>query len=230
LLANVIGTNSNGTSAIKASVIGVLINESPGNVVQNNLISGNQVIGVEIAGATATGDVLQGNKIGTNEGGTAAIPNGADGIFINNAPGNIIGGTTTDAGNLVSCNGQIGIQIFGLKARRNLIEDNTLGRSSSGGRSPGLVNGDAGDLGIYVNTTPNVNTITGNVGQGQRESPTGAPFIPGGAPTNNGASARAAHRDKHARHFSHRPFLKVESTTGKRRRIGHGGALTGATE
>ena len=116
---NDIGTNSNGTTAITGSVIGVLINAAPGNTVQGNVISGNQVIGVDISEGTATKNVVQANKIGTNKAGTAAIPNGADGIFINEAPGNTVGGTTTVAGNLVSGNGQIGIQIFGLGASGN---------------------------------------------------------------------------------------------------------------
>jgi virginiamycin B lyase len=230
VVGNEIGTNVDGTRAITGSGIGVLIDGAPGNVVANNVISGNQEIGVEIAGATASGNVLQGNRIGTNQAGNAAIPNGADGIFINNAPANTIGGSGSGAGNLVAGNGEIGIQIFGLGARRNLIANNTLGRSATGRRTAGLLNGNAGDLGIYVNTTPNVNTITGNIGQGQRESPTGAPFIPGVPAAGSGASARAAHRGEHGRHFAHRPFFKVGSAAGQGRRVGRGRALTATTE
>ncbi len=167
ILRNSIGTSSDGTRAIGGSVIGVLINAAPGNLVQSNVISGNQVIGVEIAGATASSNIVQSNLIGTNQSGTAAIPNGADGIFVNNAPGNTIGGQASADGNVVSGNGQLGIQIFGLGARRNLIENNTLGRNISGGVGRGLLNGNSGDLGIYVNTTPNANTIVGNIGQGR---------------------------------------------------------------
>ena len=166
ILRNSIGTSSDGTRAIGGSVIGVLINAAPGNLVQSNVISGNQVIGVEIAGATASSNIVQSNLIGTNQSGTAAIPNGADGIFVNDAPGNTIGGQASADGNVVSGNGQLGIQIFGLGARRNLIENNTLGRNISGGVGRGLLNGNSGDLGIYVNTTPNANTIVGNIGQG----------------------------------------------------------------
>ncbi len=139
----------------------------------------------------------------------AAIPNGADGIFINDAPGNTIGGANRAAGNVVSGNREIAIQIFGLGAHGNLIENNILGRNASGGSSPGLLNGDANDLGIYVNTTPTANTIVANVGQGLRDSPTGAPFNPSDPGSAGGATARALHRVKHARPFAHRPLLKA---------------------
>jgi titin len=209
LQGNAIGTNSNGTAAIKGSVIGVLINEASGNVVQNNVISGNKFIGVDIAAGTATKNVVEGNHIGTNKAGTAAIPNGSDGIFINNAPGNTIGGNTSATGNLVSGNGQVGIQIFGLGARGNLIQNNILGRNASRGVSPGLLNGGSGDLGIYVNTIPNVNTIVGNVGQGLRLSPTGAPFVPNDPQSTQGSTTRVQRPREHSRPFAHRPFYKA---------------------
>ncbi len=211
LQGNFIGTDGNGTSAITGSVIGVLINAAPGNVVRHNVISGNQVIGVEIAEATATGNIVQANDIGTNDIGTVAIPNGADGIFVNNAPGNTIGGSAPNAGNLVSGNRQVGIQIFGLGAHGNLVLNNTLGRTASGALSTGLLNGTSNDLGIYVNTTPAINTITGNTGQGQRQSPTGAPFDPGDPASAKGSALAVRHSRAHARPFTHRPFLKARS-------------------
>ena len=219
LQGNYIGTNSDGSSAITShgsspitrSVIGVLINEAFKNVVQNNVISGNQFIGIEIAGATASGNVVQGNVIGTNKAGTAAIPNGADGIFINDAPRNTIGGTTKAAGNLVSGNSQVGIQIFGLGAQKNLIQNNTLGRTVSGAVRTGLLNGDSNDLGLYVNTTPTINTIIDNIGQGLRDSPTGAPFIPRDPGSTQGTTTEVRRPGEHARPFSHRPFLQARS-------------------
>jgi len=211
LLGDSIGTNKDGTRAIASSAIGVLINEASGTIVQSNVISGNLVIGIEIAGATASGNVLQGNLIGTNKAGTAAISDGVDGIFVNNAPGNTIGGTTKPDGNLVSGNSQVGIQIFGFGARKNLIQNNILGRDRSGVVRAGLLNGNANDLGVYVNTTPGVNTIIGNIGQGARESPTGAPFNPIDPGSNNRASTRVFLRGKHARPFYHRLFFRASN-------------------
>ena len=82
----------------------------------------------------ASGNLVQGNKIGTNAGGTAAIPNGRDGIFINDAPNNMIGGTAAGAGNLISGNGSVGIQLFGTLTRGNVIQGNALGLNAAGVR------------------------------------------------------------------------------------------------
>ena len=132
VLNNYIGTNVEGTAALPNSVIGVLISQSSRNTVQGNLISGNGFVGLEIAGGTASGNQVQGNKIGTNFDGTAAIPNGLDGITINDAPNNLIGGTTAGAGNLISGNGSVGIQLFGSLTQGNVIEGNALGLDSAG--------------------------------------------------------------------------------------------------
>ena len=156
VLNNSIGTNVEGTAALPNSVIGVLISQSSGNTVQGNLISGNGFIGLEIAGGTASGNQVQGNKIGTNFDGTAAIPNGLDGILINNAPNNTIGGTTAGAGNLISGNRSVGIQLFGPLTVGNVIEGNALGLDSAG--RPTLLNRAGG---IFVNTGPLSNQIGG---------------------------------------------------------------------
>ena len=128
VLNNYIGTNVEGTAALPNSVIGVLISQSSRNTVQGNLISGNGLVGLEIAGVTASGNVVQSNKIGTNFDGTKAIPNGTlrpgDGIFIVNAPNNTIGGTAADAGNLISGNTFVGIELFGRFTRGNVIQGN----------------------------------------------------------------------------------------------------------
>ena len=153
---NYIGTNAAGTDALTNSVIGVLINQSPGNTEQGNVISGNRLIGLEIAGGTASGNLVQGNKIGTNAGGTAAIPNGQDGIFVNDAPNNTIGGTAAGAGNLISGNGSVGIQLFGPLTQGNVIEGNALGLDSTG--RPTLPNRAGG---IFVNTGLLTNQVGG---------------------------------------------------------------------
>ena len=156
---NYIGTNAAGIAALTNSVIGVLISQSSGNTVQDNLISGNRFVGLEIAGGaggTASGNLVQGNKIGTNFDGTTAIPNGLDGITINDAPNNLIGGTTAGAGNLISGNGSVGIQLFGALTQGNVIEGNALGLDSAG--RPTLPNRAGG---IFVNTGPLNNQVGG---------------------------------------------------------------------
>ena len=153
---NYIGTNAAGIAALTNSVIGVLISQSFGNTVQGNLISGNRLIGLEIAGGTASGNLVQGNKIGTNFDGTTAIPNGLDGVFISDAPNNTIGGTAAGAGNLISGNGSVGIQLFGPLTRGNVVEGNALGLNSAG--QPTLPNRAGG---IFVNTGPLNNQVGG---------------------------------------------------------------------
>src|SRR5271157_772237 len=170
ITGNRIGTNATGTAGLTDSaglirpVIGVLISQSFGNTVQGNLISGNRFLGVEIAGSTALGNQVQGNKIGTDAGGTRAVPNGLDGIFINDAPKNTIGGTAAGAGNLISANGSVGIQLSGTLTQGNVIEGNALGLDSTG--RPTLPN-PAG--GIFVNTGPLTNQVGGTApGQANR--------------------------------------------------------------
>jgi len=193
---NYIGTNAAGIDALTNSVIGVLISQSFGNTVQGNLISGNRFVGVEIAGSTATGNKVQGNMIGTDAGGTRAIPNGRDGIFINDAPNNTIGGTAPGTGNLISANLSAGIQIYGAGATNNQIFRNRIGLDANG--RPTLPNGMKPLVtGIFSQISINANdfgfsTVNQNLGQ---VLPWQSPSTIGGG-TVSGASqaAVAAHR------------------------------------
>ncbi len=197
ITGNRIGTNATGTAGLTDSaglihpVIGVLISQSSGNTVQGNLISGNRFLGLEIAGVaggTASGNLVQGNLIGTNAGGTRAIPNGFDGIFINDAPNNMIGGTAAGAGNLISGNGSVGIQLFGPLTLGNVIQGNALGLDSAG--RPTLRN-PAG--GIFVNTGPLNNTIGGTApGQANRGQSRPLFTVSGSQQSNPGSTAQAA--------------------------------------
>jgi hypothetical protein len=120
---NRIGTNAAGTAAIENLFNGINIAGSSGNLVggtdpgAGNVCSGNVQNGVHVVGRvnftetelTATilsvGNTVQGNLCGTNATGTAAIPNGIDGVRLNaGATFNIIGGTTAAARNVFSSN------------------------------------------------------------------------------------------------------------------------------
>jgi parallel beta-helix repeat protein len=141
IIGNFIGTNLTGTAAISGSSIGVLISNSASNSVggpnagDGNVISGNSEIGVYIAVSGATGNVVSNNFIGTDVNGFLGIPNGVDGIFINGAPGNLIGGTAARTGNVISANGSAGIQIFGAGATGNRIFRNRIGLNANDGRT-----------------------------------------------------------------------------------------------
>jgi len=153
---NVLGTDISGTAAMGNSTDGVTVS-FPGNVTINgNLISGNGRFGVFLQ---STGDsILQGNKIGTNASGSAALPNGADGVFLIDGNGNTIGGTTPGAGNLISGNNEFGILLAGTSG--TLIQDNRIGTDVVGTVAvPNAFDG------IYV-LGASGNTIAGNLVSG----------------------------------------------------------------
>ena len=122
-----------------------------------NVISGNAAEGVLIEDAATTGNLVEGNHIGTDLAGTKAVPNGADGVFINSAPGNTIGGPAASQRNIISGNGRQGITIFQATASGNIVQGNYLGTDVTG--SAFIPN--AGD-GIRIDGAAN-NQITGNV-------------------------------------------------------------------
>src|SRR5262249_38741282 len=96
-----------------------------------NLISGNLGHGIWIEGASARHNGVQGNYIGTNAAGTAPLGNAVNGVFIQDAPNNTIGGPGI-AGNLISANGFVGVWIEGEAAARNRVENNRIGTDANG--------------------------------------------------------------------------------------------------
>src|SRR5207248_1090832 len=77
---------------------------------ERNLISGNGKDGVWIQ-SFSTGDLIEGNTIGTDVTGAVALGNSLDGVFVDGAPNNTIGGTTSGAGNLISGNQGNGLNL-----------------------------------------------------------------------------------------------------------------------
>lgn len=135
---NSIGTDLPGTGALGNAIDGVFVNGSPSNLIggldpaSRNIISGNHATGVRIAGAAAAGNTVQGNLIGTDGLGSRSIGNLFDGIFIDGAPANLVGGLAPGAGNLISGNGSVGIQIFGPAAAGNQVLGNLIGTDATG--------------------------------------------------------------------------------------------------
>ena len=110
------------------------------NAGDTNLISGNAVDGIHIAASSS--DLVEGNLIGTNVAGTGAVPN-AYGVVVDPSDSdNTIGGSTSGAGNVISGNSVVGIEIGGSSS--TIIQGNTVGSS------PGLGNG----IGLYDPATP----------------------------------------------------------------------------
>jgi parallel beta-helix repeat protein len=107
-----------------------------------NIISGNGVStspygqGIFIQGPNTTNNTIQGNYIGVDASGKAGVGNYHQGVLIDaDAPGNTVGGTAGDAGNVIAYNGQGGIWI---DSSSNLVAGNLIGVGADG--SPPLGN------------------------------------------------------------------------------------------
>ena len=185
---NLIGTD--GTSDLGNLVDGINISNSPNNTIggllagDRNVISGNSDDGITF-GTTANSNLVLGNYIGTNLAGTSAIPNGDDGIVITSSS-NIIGGSASGAGNLLSGNGGDGLEISVVTTTpaSNQIQGNTIGLNASG--TAKLANSGYGirlvgavNTNIGGNVTGAGNTISGNTLSGIQVSASTGTIITG---------------------------------------------------
>jgi hypothetical protein len=202
VIGNMIGTTSDGLSARGNGAVGIVIDGAPGNVIGDfglgstggsNLISANKT-GVLVTGSGATQNLVQANLIGTNVNGTVApltgglpIGNAGDGIDIENAPANTVGGAGTNLGNVISNNGSAGIAISGQGANHTTVQSNLIGTDMAGtsavpNAGDGILLSDAlndtigstqpgqgnviaanGGCGIHlVSADTNLNTVVGN--------------------------------------------------------------------
>ena len=76
-----------------------------------DVISGNHANGVFILGPSAQGNIVANDLIGTRPDGTGPRPNVGDGVLIENAPGNVVGGTGTNDRDVIAANGGEGVMI-----------------------------------------------------------------------------------------------------------------------
>jgi titin len=138
---NLIGTDVTGTSSLSNGLDGITLygastnwigGTSPG---ARNILSGNNARGVLIINAdivNATGNVIQGNYIGTDVNGLIAVPNGTNGVLISGVSGNLVGGPTAAARNLISGNLKSGIFVTQTGASNNCLQGNFIGTDQSG--------------------------------------------------------------------------------------------------
>ena len=117
--------------------VGIAIISGSGNTIGGTTVAARNVIsnnfeGIEI---NTSNNIVQGNYVGTDV--TGALDRGndsSDGIQIQgSATANLIGGTTTDAGNLVSGNFGAGIWLGG--SGSNTVQANYIGTDASGTES-----------------------------------------------------------------------------------------------
>lgn len=130
---NYIGASADGMSAVANNGDGIFILNSPANTIggdsaaAGNVISGSARHGVTIFGVQAIHNVVWANYIGTNATGTAAVPNSSDGVRIDGASHNTIGGSTPVRANLISGNGQNGVTLTNAGAQLNTVQGNLIG-------------------------------------------------------------------------------------------------------
>ncbi|MDQ4120907.1 MAG: dockerin type I domain-containing protein [Acidobacteriota bacterium] len=197
---NYIGTNAAGNAALPNLLSGVSV--SGGDNVRiggtaagtGNVISGNTENGVEIIPDVpecsncydffelAKNNLVYGNRIGTNPAGTAAIPNGKNGVSIN-AEGTIVGESEMGgATNTISGNSLNGVFVFSSEHHQNFndpnyalfisskdsrIQRNYIGTNSSGaslgnGKNGVLIDGDVSNTFIGGNDANQKNLISFN--------------------------------------------------------------------
>jgi len=137
---NYVGTDHTGTVPLSIDSIGY--NTNGANMVVGgttagaaNLFSGNS-IGVQTAYPptnpfTPDANLIQGNLVGTDPTGTLSVFN-IGGIVINAGTGNLIGGTTSAARNIVSGNGLEEGMIVNGTASETHVEGNYIGVDISG--------------------------------------------------------------------------------------------------
>jgi hypothetical protein len=168
---NYIGTDATGSSAIPNSQSGILL-WSEGTVIggavagAGNVISGNGFAGIDMGGGSS-GTTIQGNYIGTDATGAVALNNDI-GIFVNFSSDNIIGGTESGAGNVISGNIGDGLAVNGLGATGNVIQGNFIGTDVTGtaavGNGAGLSVADAPGNTFGGTESGAGNVISGNAG------------------------------------------------------------------
>jgi CSLREA domain-containing protein len=141
---NFIGTDITGTNGLGNGVTGSragigLAGTRGLTLILDNVISGNHGGGIS-AGVPGTLRI-EGNLIGTNEQGTAKIPNVGDGISISgNLADSVIGGESEAQRNIISGNGGNGITAgnAGLQVLNNYVGTNKVGDAVLGNGGDGV--------------------------------------------------------------------------------------------
>lgn len=177
IVNNYIGTDVNGFAAIPNEWHGVMLDSSAtlnyvgitSSVRPVNIISGNRTNGVYILG-TANDNYIYANSIGVNRTGNGPLGNGKDGVLIEDSGSNEVGDPGGEGGNVISANGDDGVEIRGSSSIGNVVYDNLIGLDAMGGLALG--NGDDG-VALFDQPTQNQigsatypNTISGNRGCG----------------------------------------------------------------
>jgi large repetitive protein len=177
---NDIGTDDTGAKAVANGNDGVVVSDgASSNVVggttsgQRDVISGNTVVGVDITDADTYYNLVEGNYIGTSASGSAAVPNGINGVdILSGAQFNTVGGTSASARNVIPGNAYNGVVLGFGETSENMVEADYIGTDVTGAKA--LANGQdgveilgaAGDNTIGGTTTGARDIISGNARYG----------------------------------------------------------------
>jgi len=145
ILGNHVGTNSLGGAGLGNIGAGVNILGGEGNTIGGNVISGNQRTGIRIS--KSDNNNVVGNLIGIvdTNGQPTKLGNGSFGLELDEATKNNIGGFSQGNMNVISANGNFGIQVVNNSSQNSIIGDN-IGIGPDRSRSDFLPN-----LGVIVN-------------------------------------------------------------------------------
>lgn len=154
---NYIGTDITGTLA-RGNNVGVAVGNAPGTVIggttagAGNVISASSQQGVYmfVNGAST----IQGNIIGLNAAGNSPLPN-SWGILASTS-GNLIGGDTPGARNVISGNTR-GVEISSVTATNNVVQGNYIGTDITG-----LIPVGNAQIGVHIQAGATNNTIGGS--------------------------------------------------------------------
>lgn len=142
VLGNYLGVDVTGTLAIPNGGDGAEIEDATGNTIgPANVISGNTEVGVFLE-SNAVGNTVRGNYVGTDATGTTVIGNGRNGVQVGCTPfpgtcgtggatSNVIGGTTSEARNVIVGSGGDGVFLMNA-ADNNVVQGNSIGTDATG--------------------------------------------------------------------------------------------------
>ncbi len=176
ILGNFIGTDVTGSVALGNVFAGIQVREgASGNIIggsdpgAGNLISGNQGCGIQFVNAGTASNSVLGNYIGTDVNGTSSIPNTSTGVSIGDgASGNFVGDTAPGAGNVISGNGVIGVELAGTGTTENRVLGNIIGADRNGLVPLGNGHGVAMHLGASNNMLGGIEPGARNIISGNR--------------------------------------------------------------
>jgi gliding motility-associated-like protein len=151
---NFLGTDINGTTAIKNGTYGVNLGADGNTVGPGNLLSGNNNGGINLSGNSNT---IIGNLLGVNASGTSALNNNNNTDIFVSGNSNTIGGTTAAGRNIISGSAPSPGIVFSGASTGNTVEGNYIGTDING--TSAIANT------IGINVTSGGNNI-GTVGSG----------------------------------------------------------------